>query len=117
MKPHSLLSDSKLDVIRELAESARQLPGDAAEVGVYQGGSAHLIATTLPNKMVYLFDTFEGMPFQGELDQHKVGDFADTSIDSVLHNLQGLENVTLMPGVFPDDTAHLVALKTFCFVH
>ncbi len=117
MKPESLLSQDKLEVIRELAESARQLPGAAAEVGVYKGGSAHLIASTLPDKKVYLFDTFTGMPFQGETDLHQVGEFADTSLVSVLLALTGLNNVVLLPGIFPDETGHVVALQSFCFVH
>ena len=113
----SLLSEDRLTVIKDLAESVRHLEGDAAELGVYKGGSARVIATSLPQKKIYLFDTFKGMPFQDDGDIHQAGEFADTSFDSVLANLAGLSNVTLLAGIFPDETAHNVALRSFCFVH
>jgi len=43
--------------------------GDIAEVGVYQGGSAKLICEARnENKVLYLFDTFEGLPTPGKFD-------------------------------------------------
>src|SRR5258708_7091280 len=44
----------------QLALNTAKLPGDIAEVGVFQGGSAKLIASLKGTKGLHLFDTFEG---------------------------------------------------------
>src|SRR5438477_4254832 len=44
------------------ARSTAKLPGAAAEVGVFKGATARLILEALPNKIVHLCDTFEGLP-------------------------------------------------------
>ncbi len=57
----------------------RNKPGEVAEVGVYQGGSAKLLAKILPNKEIHLFDTFTGMPpTDPEHDMIPAGIFAET---------------------------------------
>ena len=54
-----------------------KVPGDVVECGVWRGGSAMLSAMTLedldePDRMVYLYDTFEGMsePTEKDIDVH-----------------------------------------------
>jgi hypothetical protein len=53
----------------------RSVPGDVVECGVYNGGSAALMAsicTTSPlNRSVWLFDSFEGLPEPTEMDGDK----------------------------------------------
>jgi O-methyltransferase len=61
-------------------------PGDWAEVGVYQGGSAEKLAEAAraQGRRLWLFDTFTGIPCRHALDSHhKVGDFGDTSLEQV----------------------------------
>lgn len=61
-------------------------PGDFVEVGVYRGGSAVELAKVAQDqgRTLWLYDTFTGTPCQHERDSHhKVGDFADTSVDAV----------------------------------
>ncbi len=96
------------------------LEGDIAEVGVYKGRSAKVIALTVEkqNKHVYLFDTFTGMP---EVDPEKdnyyrKGAFSDTSLAEVQEFLADCQNVTIYPGFFPD-TAEPVRERKFCFAH
>ncbi len=79
------------------------LHGDIAEVGVYQGSSALELARTWPNKQIHLFDTFCGMPRSDpEIDTHKEGDFASTSLKQVMELLKEFKNIHYYPGVFPE---------------
>lgn len=100
------------------AASVRDVPGAVAECGVLQGGTLRALSMVFPNKTILGFDTFAGMPAQSwsEGEVHNIGDFADTSLETVTANLIGRENVTLVPGVFPD-TCHPYRNWKFAFVY
>ena len=91
--------------------------GASAEVGVFKGGSALLIKLLRDEKTLYLFDTFGGMPFQGEGDRHRVGDFADTSASLVNELLEGWHRTRFCPGIFPQTAANVAPDEKFGFVH
>jgi len=113
----TLLSKDKCYMLYQYARYACRLQGEMAEVGVYKGGSARLIAKTCPNKIVHLFDTFSGIPYaDAAVDSHKKGNFSDTSVEAVRNFLFDCDNVILYPGIFPS-TADWVKDKQFCFVH
>lgn len=102
----------------QLTKGVVEVAGDVAEVGVYKGGTAKLIASQLPHKKVYLFDTFLGMPESNpELDIHVKGDFKDTSLASVAYYLADVPNVALCQGLFPETTVHVERNTMFSFVH
>ena len=103
----------------QLTRSTLKLPGDVAELGVYRGGSARLIASLKGNKTLHLFDTFTGMPeVRTGLDRHHAGDFADTSLESVQQYLSGFTGVVYYKGFFPDSARALAAGPTrFSLVH
>jgi O-methyltransferase len=103
----------------QLVLRTQKLPGQIAEVGVYQGGSAKLIATLKGDKELYLFDTFAGMPaVRQDLDMHRAGDFADTSLEAVRKYLSGFSGIHFYQGFFPDSAAELAKTNTtFCLVH
>lgn len=106
-------------MLYQLARRAKALPGDAAEVGVYRGGTARLLGRTLAGsgKTFHLFDTFAGMPkTDAEKDFHQAGDFSDTSLQGVKLTLINVENLEFHAGLFPDTAAGLES-KTFSFVH
>lgn len=63
----SLVPQARLEQLAELARSV-DVPGAVAEIGVYRGGSAELLARALPDRELHLFDTFEGLPKPGPLD-------------------------------------------------
>lgn len=113
----SILGTPKLSVLYRLLRAVREasIPGQAAELGVYGGGSAHMICAMLPHRMVHLFDTFTGIPVSGEHDWHGVGDFNDTSEGRVRKVLENYENVELHVGYFPNTAAGLN--ERFCFAH
>ena len=132
MGPHKLL---------ELSKAAQLIDfkgGHIAELGVYKGGSAAVIAnvfkpkpawTSVPRNF-YLFDTFSGMPEDDELEaglgvregklrdiSHRKGDFSSTSEQDVKNYLSALyPSCVFLSGVFPE-TAEAVKDEEFCFVH
>ena len=56
------LQDVRLSALRLQAREieARKIPGDVAELGVYQGAFAAEINRLFPERRLWLFDTFEG---------------------------------------------------------
>jgi O-methyltransferase len=103
----------------QLVLSTRKLPGDLAEVGVFRGGSAKLIASLKGDRTLHLFDTFEGMPeVRADLDHHRAGDFADTSLEAVQRYLSAFRGVSFNKGFFPESARELAKTPTrFSFVH
>ncbi|MFA5387498.1 MAG: TylF/MycF/NovP-related O-methyltransferase [Candidatus Paceibacterota bacterium] len=98
--------------IQSLIYYASRAPaGATVEIGVWKGGSALVLAETRPGPL-YLYDTFEGIPYQGELDSgNPVGKFADTSAEAV----QALiPRAHVIKGLFPDS---LVKMAPVGFVH
>ncbi len=106
-------------MLYQFANQVNNLRGDAAEVGVYKGGTARLLAKTFEpkTKNLHLFDTFMGMPpTDAHLDIHKEGDFGDSSLQEVRSYLHDCVNVFFYQGIFPA-TAKSIENLTFCFVH
>ncbi len=99
------------------------LSGDVAELGVYKGNTAFLLADLArrTGRTAYLFDTFESLPerdFVGIDEGYKnlKANFADTSLDAV-RGLVGSERVEFVVGYFPDSTASVPTDATFALVH
>lgn len=92
-----------------LARAVGHLPGAIAEVGVFRGGSAMLLAAAKGTAPLHLFDTFEGMP---ETDPRHdgvftAGMFGDTGLDAVRARLAPWSNVEFHPGFFPDSASDM----------
>ncbi|MRS04518.1 hypothetical protein EG832_15065, partial [bacterium] len=90
------------DRMYNICQFARNYPnGNAAEAGVYKGGSARLIAEYMKGE-VWLFDTFEGLPeTDPDIDLHTKGDFNDTSFSEVNTYLRDYQNIRIVKGLFP----------------
>jgi O-methyltransferase len=96
---NTLVSPERLCIIYQLAKQYKDYK--AAELGVYKGGTAYIIASQI--KMpIYLYDTFEGMPETTEFDLHSKGDFNDCSFEAVSQFLKEFDNVFLLKGIFPE---------------
>lgn len=106
-------------VIHEIKH--HDVPGDVAEVGVYKGSFAAVLNRTLPDRNLYLFDTFEGFnPEQERSDKLKHGlkfkrDFTDTTVDYVLGQMPHPNKCIVRKGLFPASAAGLEDCR-FCFV-
>lgn len=96
------------------------LDGDFAELGVYQGSTASVLARHARrlNRQIYLLDTFEGFnqeDFSG-LDAGRRVAFADTSLEAVRTRV-GEANTTYIKGYFPQTAEHLPHDGRYCLVH
>lgn len=96
------------------------ISGDVAELGVYRGATATLLAKIARNlgTTAYLLDTFEGFDASDftNVDYHQRVHFADTSLDAV-KGLIGEENVRFVKGHFPGSASQLPIDARYCLVH
>ena len=102
----------------QMAKQAAWLDGEIWECGVYKGGTAALIADAIrgSTKRLRLFDSFAGIPYKDEADNHNVGDFAFADIEAV-RSLVRYENTFIHKGVIPDVFAGLEYNSiSFCHV-
>jgi hypothetical protein len=109
--PDTLLGTEALEDIMDFA--SKSPPGCFVEFGVYKGGSAFHLArvAVAQGRELHLYDTFEGIPFRGEFDQHDVGDFSDTSYEAVS---AAVPYAQIHKGLFPDS---LVPMPPIAFAH
>jgi O-methyltransferase len=91
-----------------------QVPGSLAEGGVYQGWMSRFIHDNIPDRQLFLFDTFQGFD---KRDKNTESDnrFKDTSEVDVLHYLGNANNIVIRKGYFPE-TAVGLENEQFCFV-
>ncbi len=118
-RQRTLVDRQRAFMLYQLARQALAIEGDFAEVGVYKGGTARLLAQLAEgtNKRLELFDTFEGMPeTDSTKDHHQAGDFADTSLEGVKRFVGGGELISFHQGIFPE-TASAVADRRFSLAH
>jgi hypothetical protein len=99
---------------------AEGVPGDCAELGVFRGNSASLIAhyARLAGRTTYLFDTFAGFARDdlAPSDLAAAADFDDTSQERVAR-LVGTEGVVFCQGRFPASIPPGLHERRFCLVH
>lgn len=100
--------------------AARQVPGNVAELGVYQGDFAKRLNQLSPDRKLYLFDTFEGFADQDVRTEKASGfstgaqSFANTSVELVLRKMPHPQQCIVKKGFFPATAAGIE--DTFCFV-
>jgi O-methyltransferase len=105
----------------QLAMAVRQAmraPGDLAEVGVFEGGSAKIICENrAPGRALHLFDTFAGIPEVEPIDagHFAAGDWA-APLQQAKTYLSAYDDVRFYPGLFPE-TARPVEAVQFAFVN
>jgi O-methyltransferase len=121
IRGNTLITEDRLFFLYQCARHASFLSGAGAECGVYKGGSAWLLAEAFrrfsPQKKLFLFDTFEGMPAADPIrDLHRMGDFNDTSFGAVRDCFNGHENVFINKGLF-SETLRSVDNHVFSLVH
>ncbi|MDR3328755.1 MAG: TylF/MycF family methyltransferase [Prevotellaceae bacterium] len=103
----------------------KAVPGNVAELGVYRGGFASKINHVFPDKMLYLFDTFEGFDdkdvavecsnrFSTARETRKAK-FSNTSVDLVLKAMKYPQKCIVKKGFFPQTAEGLE--DRFCFVN
>lgn len=111
LKERKALSSLEYYYLNACIKKTGKIEGDIAEVGVYKGSSAKIIAEAT-NKEIHLFDTFEGLP---ESDgQFKKGEYKSSYED--VKNYLNYPNVHIYRGLFPE-TARPIKDRKFSLVH
>src|SRR5664279_1123848 len=105
----------------------KKLEGNVAELGVYQGKFARYLNQYFPDRLLYLFDTFEGFDKRdiarevNEKFSSGEQDFSDTSIEAVLKIMPFPNQCKPVRGFFPasatgvDDNFVFVSIDTDLF--
>lgn len=98
---------------------AKKVSGNMAELGVYKGDFAQYLNRYLPDKKLYLFDTFEGFHEKDIHENNRViisslQDFKDTCTEEVLSKMIYRDNVIIKKGYFPETVQDVD--DSFCFV-
>ena len=112
----------RLATLELICQSLKDIPGAAAELGVYKGAFARCINLLMPERTLYLFDSFQG--FEEEegrreqaadhcqevfLEAHK-----NTNAEQVLARMPCSEKIVLKQGYFPESLKGLE--DGFCLV-
>jgi O-methyltransferase len=125
IRHHTLVDIYRCWELWALVEQTAKWQGGILEVGVWRGGSGVLMAKRAAmsggTSPVFLCDTFEGVVKAGAYDGfYRGGEHSDTSPKIVEDLARSLDvgNVRILKGVFPNDTAHMIDLRTvFRLVH
>lgn len=105
---------TRLATLELLCRRLGDVPGAAAELGVYRGFFARCINALLPDRKLYLFDSFEGFSEDANAKEAFQAAHQNTAIDKVLAIMPHPETITVKPGFFP---ASLEGLEDrFCLV-
>ncbi len=112
IKHNTLVDKYRCYELWSLVEQSRKLSGSLIEVGVWRGGTSALIARRARLSGItdsfYACDTFRGVVKTSAADEHYVdGAHSDTSRGEAegLFARLGLDNVRILEGIFPDETA------------
>ena len=103
----------------------RNVQGEMAEVGVYQGEFSSRMNKLFPSKKLYLFDTFSGFEEHDvSWDKEKqlvkdgflsiMSSYSNTSIETVLSHMEYQEQCIIKQGYFPESINGLE--ESFCLV-
>ena len=101
----------------------RNIPGEMAELGVFQGDFACEMNRLFPEKKLYLFDTFEGfhekdIVIEKEVGNQRasVGDFSNTSMELAKSKLLYPDQAVFCQGYFPESLSKIDELPELAFV-
>jgi len=104
----------RLATLELLCRRLADVPGAAAELGVYRGLFARCINQLLPERKMYLFDSFEGFGEETQASESFQAAHCNTAIEIVLTIMPYPEKVIVKPGFFPDSLEGLE--ERFCLV-
>ena len=104
----------RMGTLELLCRRLENVPGAAAELGVYRGQFARCVNRLLPDRRFYLFDSFQGFDKAAGAGEAIQAAHEKTTMEQVLAAMPYPENVVLKPGFFPESLAGLE--DTFCFV-
>ena len=104
----------RLATLELLCRRLADVPGAAAELGVYRGFFARCINQLLPERKLYLFDSFEGFGEEAQASESFQAAHRNTAAEKVLSIMPFPERIIVKPGFFPDSLDGLE--EQFCLV-
>lgn len=99
----------RVRTLEALCARLQDVPGAVAELGVYRGSFARCINLLLPDRMLYLFDTFAGFR-QEEAEGYGegfIGAHRNTTLEDVRKQLPYPEKAVFRQGFFPETAVGL----------
>lgn len=114
--PEEALSNDyvRLGTLELLCRRLESVAGAAAELGVYRGAFAKYINFLLPDRKLYLFDSFEGFSEDAKATASFQAAHRNTAVEKVLSIMPHPEQITVKAGFFPDSLDGLE--EFFCLV-
>lgn len=104
----------RLGTLELLCRRLESVAGAAAELGVYRGAFAKYINFLLPDRKLYLFDSFEGFSEDAKATASFQAAHRNTAVEKVLSIMPHPEQITVKAGFFPDSLDGLE--EFFCLV-
>ena len=104
----------RMGTLELLCRRLADVPGAAAELGVYRGQFARCVNRLLPDRTLYLFDSFQGFDNAAGAGEAIQAAHEKTSVEQVMAGMPYPEKIVLKPGFFPESLDGLE--ETFCFV-
>ena len=104
----------RLATLELLCRRLADVPGAAAELGVYRGFFAKCINQLMPERILYLFDSFEGFREETCPSESFQAAHRNTAAEKVLSIMPYPQNVIVKPGFFPASLENLE--EQFCLV-
>ena len=120
IRDNTLLDRSRAYSLYQLTEQVKDVPGDVLEVGTWRGGTAGILTQMLPDKMVYLADTFTGVVKSSGWEHYKDQAHDDTSEELVrdfLADTCQVSNFKILKGIFPEDNGEDVKADKLALVY
>jgi len=115
IRGHTLVDEYRCYELWSLVQQVGNLGGCILEVGVWRGGTGALLASAAKpwehDHKTYLADTFQGVVKAGKNDTRYQGAEHDDTSQQVVEDLVqslALNNVEILTGIFPDETAQSV---------
>ena len=104
----------RLATLELLCRRLEKVPGAAAELGVYRGFFARCINFLLPERRLYLFDSFAGFAQDAHATDSFQAAHRNTAVEKVLAIMPHPEQITVKAGFFPESLEGLE--ERFCLV-
>ena len=109
-----------------VAKELKRLPDqnwNVAELGVFRGAFSSLINSKFNDRLLYMFDTFEGFDSEeaqremsmGNCDKEFIRYFSQNNVDTVIKNMRFKDKCVIRKGLFPS-TASGLENERFGFV-
>lgn len=119
----ALQSSKDIEVITNSIFQTKNIEGNIAEVGVFNGGSAmiinNIIVSDSINKKLFLCDTFEGLKDseENEEDCELPNGSYSSNFDEVQSLFSNYDYVKIIKGYFPECATKEIEESKFSFVH